>query len=53
MTNKGKQMLLSKCAVCNCKNQNVSKKEASGWLSSSELKTLFTKTPLLGDTLEI
>ena len=50
--NKGKLILLSKCAVFNCKKLRfIRKQKASGLLSSLGLKTGLSKIPLLGEIL--
>ena len=51
-TNKGRVMLLLKCATCDSKNLLfIKKQDASGLLSNLWLKTLLSKTTLLGDIL--
>ena len=50
--NKGKTMLLSKCAICRGKKSRfIKKQEASGILISLGLKTPLSKIQLLGDIL--
>ena len=51
-TNKGKLVILSKCAVCDTKNSIfIKKQEASGLLSYWGLKIPLSKNQLLCDTL--
>ena len=51
-TKNGKSMLLSKCVMCDSKKSRVLKEEeAKGLLSSLDLKTSFSKIPLLGNIL--
>ena len=51
-TNKGKTMLLSKCAICRGKKSRfIKKQEASGILISLGLKAPLSKIQLLGDIL--
>ena len=48
----GKTILLSKCAIYGSeKSRFIKKQEASGILSSLNLRTLLSKVPLLGDIL--
>ena len=45
-------MLLSKCTVCDSKKLKfIKQQEASGLLSSSGIKTLLSKNPLVGPLL--
>ena len=51
-TKNGKAMLLSKCAVCGCKESRfMTKQKAKRILSSLGLKTPLGNIPLLGKTL--
>ena len=51
-TKNGRIMLLSKCAVCDSKKSKfIKRQEASGLLSSLEMKTPLNKIPLLGPLL--
>ena len=51
-TSNGKIMILSKCAICDCKKSRFSKnQEAKGLLSKLGIKTPLSKIPLLGDIL--
>ena len=51
-TSNGKLMILSKCAICNCKKSKfIKKQEAKGLLSKLGIKTPLSKVPLLGDIL--
>ena len=51
-TNKGKLMILSKCAICKSKKSKfVNKQEAKGLLNKLGIKTPFSKLPILGDIL--
>ena len=51
-TKNGRIMLLSKCAVCDSKKSKfIKRQEASGLLSSLEIKTPLNKIPLLGPLL--
>ena len=48
----GRIMLLSKCAVCDCKKSIfIKQQEASGLLSSLGIKTPVSKVPLVGSLL--
>ena len=48
----GRIMLLSKCAVCDSKKSKfIKRKEANGLLSNLGIKTLSSKTPLVGPLL--
>ena len=48
----GRIMLISKYAVCDSKKSKfIKEKEASGFLSSSGIKTPLSKIPLLGPLL--
>ena len=50
--NKEKQMLLSKCVVCDKKTSRfIKKQKASGLLSSLGIISPLSKIPLLGDVL--
>ena len=52
MTQNGRIMLLSKCAVCHSKKSKfIKQQEASGLLSSLGINTPFNKIPLLGALL--
>ena len=47
-----KNMILSKCAVCNSKKSKfLNKLEAKGLLSKLGIKTLVSKLPILGEIL--
>ena len=47
-TKNGRTMLLSKCAVCDCKKSKfIKQQKASGLLSSLEIKTPLSKIPLV------
>ena len=49
---KGEKMLLLKCAVCDRKKTKfIKEQEASGLLSSLGIRTLLSKTPLVGPLL--
>ena len=51
-TNKGKTMMLSKCAVCGSKKSKfIKKQEASRILSSVGIRTPLNKIPVLSDIL--
>ena len=51
-TSNGKVMILSKYATCNSKKSKfVDKQEAKGLLSKLDIKTPFSKLPILGDIL--
>ena len=51
-TSNGKVMILSKCAICNCKKSKfINKQEAKGLLSKLGIKTPFSKLPILCDIL--
>ena len=51
-TENGRIMMLSKCTVCDSKNPKLIKQqEASGLLSSLEIKTPLRKIPLVGPLL--
>ena len=53
-TDNGKTMILSKCAICGCKESRFIEKQkvsGSGILSNLGLKTPLSKIPLLGDIL--
>ena len=51
-TKNGRRMLLSKCAVCDSKKSKfIKEQEASGLLSTLEIKTSLNKIPLLGPLL--
>ena len=46
----GKTMILSKCAICgNKKLKLIKKQDASGILSSVDIRTPLSKIPVLGD----
>ena len=48
-TKNGRIMLLSKCAVCDSeKSKFIKQEEATGLLSSLEIKTPLSKIPLIG-----
>ena len=50
MTNNGKTMLLSTCAICSSnKSRFIKKQEASGILGSLGLRTPLNKIPLLNE----
>ena len=45
-------MILLKCAICNSKKSRfINKQEAKGLLSKLDIKTPFSKLPILGDIL--
>ena len=51
-TKNAKTMLLSKCAICNCKKSRFMKEQkAKGILSTLDLKTPLSKIRLFGDIL--
>ena len=51
-TSYGKIMILPKCAICNSKKSRfINKQEAKGLLSKLDIKTPFSKLPILGDIL--
>ena len=51
-TKNGRIMLLSKCAVCDSeKSKFIKQEEATGLLSSLEIKTPLSKIPLIGPLL--
>ena len=50
-TNKGKLILLFKCAARDGKKSRLTKKEASGLLTSLALKIPLSKIPPLGNIL--
>ena len=51
-TSNGKVMILSKCAICNSKKSKfINKQETRGLLSKLDIKTPFSKLPILGDIL--
>ena len=51
-TTNGKTMILSTCAICNCKKSKfIKEQQAKGLLSNLGLKTPLNKIPLLGDIL--
>ena len=51
-TNNGKTMILSKCSICDSqKLRFIKKQEASGILSSLDIKIPLNKIPSLGDLL--
>ena len=51
-TKNGTIMLLSKCAVCDGeKSKFIKQEEATGLLSSLEIKTRLSKIPLIGPLL--
>ena len=51
-TKNGKIMLLLKCAVCNSKKSKfIKQQEASGLLSSLEVRTPLSQIPFLGPLL--
>ena len=52
MTKNGRIMLLSKCAVCDSeKSKFIKQEEATGLLSSLEIKTPLSKIHLIGPLL--
>ena len=52
VTNNGKTVILSKCAVFgNRKSRFIKNQEAKGLLSNLDLKTPLSKVPILGDIL--
>ena len=49
-TSNGKTMIFSKYAICgNKKSKFIKKQEASGILSNVGIRTLLSKSPVLGD----
>ena len=51
-TSNDKTMILSKCAICDCKKSKfIKKQEAKGILSKLGIKTPLSKIPILGDIL--
>ena len=51
-TSNGREMILSKCAICGGKKSRfVKHQEAKGLLSKLGIKTLLSKIPILGDIL--
>ena len=51
-TNKGKAMILSKCAICSSKKPRfIKNQEAKGLLSNLGIKTPLSKVPILIDNL--
>ena len=51
-TSNGRTMVLSKCATCGSKKSKfIKKQEAKGLLSSLDIGTPLSKTPLLDDVL--
>ena len=48
----GKTMLLSKCAICDSKNEDLTKNQEEKWLSSNlGIRAPLSKVPTLGDIL--
>ena len=53
-TSNGRTIILSKCTICGSKKSKfIKKQEAKGLLSSLGIRTPLSKTPLLGDVLNI
>ena len=51
-TSNGKSLILSKCAICDCKKSRfIKKQEAKGLLSNLGIRTPLNKVPILGDIL--
>ena len=51
-TSNGKEMILSKCAICGSKKSRfIKNQEAKGLLSNLGIKTPLSKVPILGDIL--
>ena len=51
-TSNNRTMLLSKCAICECKKSRVIKnQEAKGLLGNLGIKTPLSKVPILGNIL--
>ena len=51
-TNNGRAMILSKCAIFDCKKPRfIKNQEAKGLLSNLGIKTTLSKVPILGDIL--
>ena len=51
-TSNGKIMILSKCAICGSKKSRfIKKQEAKGLFSRLDIKTPFSKLPILDDIL--
>ena len=51
-TSNGREMILSKCAICNSKESRfIKEQEAKGLLSKLGIKTPLNKIPILGDIL--
>ena len=51
-TSNGGTMILSKCAISNCKKSRfIKNQEAKGLLSKLRIKTPLSKIPILGDIL--
>ena len=49
-TSNGRTMILLKCAICGSKKSKfIRKQEAKGLLSNLDIRSLFSKVPLLGD----
>ena len=48
----GETMILTKCAVCNCKKSRfIKEQEAKGLLGKLGIKRPLSQTPILGDIL--
>ena len=48
----GSVIILSKCAICDCKKSRfIKQQEAKGFLSKLGIKTSLSKVPILGDIL--
>ena len=51
-TSNGKEMILSKCAICGSKKSRfIKNKEAKGILSNLGIRKPLNKVPILGDIL--
>ena len=51
-TSNGREMVLSKCAICNSKKSKfIKNQEAKGLLSNLGIKAPLSKVPILGDFL--
>ena len=51
-TTNGKAIILSTCAICDCKKSKfIKQQEAKGLLSNLVLRTPLNKIPVLGDIL--
>ena len=51
-TSNGRTMVLSKCAICDCKKSKfIKNQEAKGLLNNLGVRTPLSKVPILGDIL--